>query len=211
MAMSANGRGASFDPVRIQKLLFLIDREAAAYVDGPHFEFQPYLYGPFDKAVYEELDALRDDGKVLVRGADSPRSYTLTASGHEDGAAGLAEIPTEARQYMEQAARWVLSVRFEQLLSGIYRKYPDMAVNGIVPESTPRYPGVSRRPRVPPFLSGMARTLDITGVLGRNMFGKDSDWDARAIHSDWCAVGNDLRVAMANQGHPPNEPDTDGS
>jgi len=108
MAMSANGRGASFDPVRIQKLLFLIDREAAAYVDGPHFEFQPYLYGPFDKAVYEELDALRDDGKVLVRGADSPRSYTLTASGHEDGAAGLAEIPTEARQYMEQAARWVL-------------------------------------------------------------------------------------------------------
>ena len=36
----------------VQKLLFLLDREAAEIVGGPHFRFVPYNYGPFDKGVY---------------------------------------------------------------------------------------------------------------------------------------------------------------
>ncbi len=104
MAISANGRGTSFDPVRIQKLLFLIDKEAAAHVDSPHFEFQPNLCGPFDKAVFEELDALSGDGKVLVRRTGSSYAHALTQSGHEDGMEALTEVSMEARQYIEDAA-----------------------------------------------------------------------------------------------------------
>ena len=68
MAMAARVRGTRFDPVRIQKLLFLIDREAGTNFDGPHFDFRPYLYGPFDKAVFDELDALRHAGEVGILG-----------------------------------------------------------------------------------------------------------------------------------------------
>jgi len=47
-ALAAGGVGASYSPVQVQKLLFLIDREAANLVDGPHFSFRPYDYGPFE-------------------------------------------------------------------------------------------------------------------------------------------------------------------
>ncbi len=60
-ALAAGGENASFTPAQAQKLFFLIDRKAASLVDGPHFDFQPYDYGPFDKAVYDELARLIHD------------------------------------------------------------------------------------------------------------------------------------------------------
>ena len=36
-ALAAGGENASYWPVQVQKLLFLIDREASALVGGPHF------------------------------------------------------------------------------------------------------------------------------------------------------------------------------
>jgi hypothetical protein len=42
--LAAGGRYATFSPAQVQKLFFLIDREAAHWVDGPHFGFMPYDY-----------------------------------------------------------------------------------------------------------------------------------------------------------------------
>ena len=41
--MAAGGPRARFDPIRIQLLLFLIDRCAGPVLGGPHFGFRPYL------------------------------------------------------------------------------------------------------------------------------------------------------------------------
>ena len=65
MAMAAMARGTCFSPIRIQKLLFVIDREAGDRIGGPHFDFQPCLYGPFDKTVFDELDALQRTGEAM--------------------------------------------------------------------------------------------------------------------------------------------------
>ena len=40
--MAAGGAGARYDPVRVQKLFFLIDREIPEFIDGPYFHFEPY-------------------------------------------------------------------------------------------------------------------------------------------------------------------------
>ncbi len=45
-AFAAAGPGAAFDPIRVQKLLFLIDREVTERIGGPFFHFRPYHYGP---------------------------------------------------------------------------------------------------------------------------------------------------------------------
>ena len=54
-ALAAGGKNASYSPVQVQKLLFLVDREGEKLVGGKHFNFVPYDYGPFDREVYDEL------------------------------------------------------------------------------------------------------------------------------------------------------------
>ncbi|MBI4827474.1 MAG: hypothetical protein HY804_01465 [Nitrospinae bacterium] len=51
----------------------------------------------------------------------------------------------------------------------------------------------------PSFLGGMARVLDIFGVFTAYNYSRSpQEADARAIHSDWLAVGKDLDAAMAD-------------
>jgi len=207
MAMAAKGRGVRFDPVRIQKLLFLIDREIAAHIDGPHFDFQPYLYGPFDKAVYQELDALHGTGAVHIHYGGGRRTYALATPGHERGMKVLSGLAPPVQRYVAEAARWVLSLPFGELLSAIYRHYPDMAVNSIIPEVTARYPEALYRSPLPSFLSGVGRTIDLAGVLDQHELGGGSEQDARAIKSDWRVVGDDIRNAMADFRHPMDDLD----
>src|SRR4051812_4990710 len=56
--------GAIHTPVQMQKLMFLLDRKLAADLNGPHFNFVPYDYGPFDRAVYIALGELEEQGFV---------------------------------------------------------------------------------------------------------------------------------------------------
>lgn len=53
----------------------------------------------------------------------------------------------------------------------------------------------------PSFLRGMARTLDIGGVLAGVSYNTSKDGpsaDAWAVANDWYAVGGDLRRAMSS-------------
>jgi hypothetical protein len=89
-ALAAGGENASFTPVQVQKLFFLLDREGRHLVDGPHFSFAPYDYGPFDRAVYDELDVLAHLNLVRIQSTGRYRVYTLTQAGFQQGARQLA-------------------------------------------------------------------------------------------------------------------------
>ena len=129
-ALSAGGRGVSYDPVHVQKLMFLIDREVAGDVDGPHFNFRPYDYGPFDSTVYTELERMQRLGLTAIV-IGYYRSYGLTEEGYARGVALLETLPERARDFINRAANWVRSVSFSQLVSAIYDKYPDMKTASI--------------------------------------------------------------------------------
>ena len=46
------------------------------------------------------------------------------------------------------------------------------------------------------FLAGVARLVDFGGPIFRKPSGRSAaDHDARAIYSDWLAIGNDIRGA----------------
>ena len=200
-AMAAGGVGTLFEPVRIQKLLFLIDREIPDAVGGPHFDFRPYHYGPFDRAVYDTLEALSEIGQVHIREKPGRRTYTLTASGLEGGRAVLMRLPAEIRRYFIEAAKAVLSLGFASLLAAIYHRYPEMAENSVALDVVRRHsPSVFRFP-ARPFLEGMATAFgDFDEVaeipaLPAEFGGRT---DAEALAADWRAVGDDLRAAMAD-------------
>jgi hypothetical protein len=116
-----------YTPVQVQKLFFLIDREAAHLVGGPHFDFRPYHYGPFDKEVYRALDSLALQGLAI----SAARSYGLTPTGQRQGAALLATLDTRARTYIEEVSAFVRRLSFASLVSAIYKAYPEMRVNSV--------------------------------------------------------------------------------
>jgi uncharacterized protein YwgA len=132
-ALSAAGKGVQYEPVQVQKLFFLIDTEISNLVGGPHFDFQPYDYGPFDSAVYSELEALQARGLVAIE-QGYYRHYALTDGGYERGAKLLEAMNAGAREFLCAAAKWVRSLSFSELVSAIYKKYPPMRKNSIFRE-----------------------------------------------------------------------------
>jgi hypothetical protein len=130
-ALAAAGQNASFSPVQVQKLFFLIDREAAPLIGGPYFDFQPYDYGPFDSGVYSALSVLEAQALVQSTSSGRYRVYLLTPTGYQAGNGLLAAIPANARTYFQQVTAWIRSLSFAQLVSAIYSKYPDMKVNSV--------------------------------------------------------------------------------
>ena len=66
LAALATDSGAKFAPVQVQKLFFLIDENLSKVIGKSRFTFEPYDYGPFDKAVYHELEVLQSKGLVNI-------------------------------------------------------------------------------------------------------------------------------------------------
>lgn len=132
IALAAGGK-APHSPVQIQKLLFLLERKAGKIFDGPQFNFRPYAYGPFDKDVYLVLDRLSERGLVEISclPLEKGRQYKLTAEGQIEGSKMLERLPSQYRKFVVTLSNFVRSLTFSQLVSAIYREYPEMKANSI--------------------------------------------------------------------------------
>jgi uncharacterized protein len=123
--LSLLGQDACFSPVQVQKLFFLLDREIPELTAGPRFAFTPYDYGPFDSAVYHELEALSGNGLVAIQSGSTHRLYRLTESGREKGSSLSVELDAPAQAYIKKAGAFVLKLSFKGLVTAIYNSYPD--------------------------------------------------------------------------------------
>lgn len=133
VALSA-GSGAMHSPVQIQKLLFLLDQNIGPQLGGPHFNFQPYNYGPFDKSVYEVLEQLSYDNLVRIVSNRTWKEYALTEMGRVKGEKVLESLPNEIKSYINKVSFFVRNLSFTQLVSAIYKAYPDMRQNSVFQE-----------------------------------------------------------------------------
>ena len=132
----APARGHDFTPVQVQKLFFLLDMNVARELNGPHFSFEPYHYGPFDANVYRALDQLSAQGFAVV-GDDQQfqmRTYRLTAEGQDRGDRALAQMEPAAADYVRRASDFVRKTPFAELVSSIYKAYPAMRARSIFRE-----------------------------------------------------------------------------
>jgi hypothetical protein len=129
--LAGGGENATFTPVQVQKLFFLLDREAAKVLEGPHFRFEPYDYGPFDSGVYSGLDELARRGLARVEASGRYRVYALTQEGFVEGERLLDDLPPNAQDYIVSAADWVRKLSFQQLVASIYNRYPEMKAKSV--------------------------------------------------------------------------------
>lgn len=131
LAALAQAKGKALTPVQVQKLFFLIDHNIAKLVDGPHFDFKPYNYGPFDKAVYDALEDQRAVGNVEFVPQRTWNDFRLTEAGQARGEDIFGKLDAKARDYTERAVDFVMKLSFTELVSAIYKAYPDMQVNSV--------------------------------------------------------------------------------
>ena len=129
--LAAGGENATYSPVQVQKLFFMLDREASAALGGPFFKFAPYDYGPFDQAVYAGLDDLARQDLALIQPNGRYRVYGLSQAGHIEGRRLLSTLQPSMRDYVSNVANWVRQLSFQQLVASIYNKYPEMKVNSV--------------------------------------------------------------------------------
>jgi uncharacterized protein len=133
LAALAAERSSAFAPVQVQKLFFLLDQNIAAEFGGPQFNFEPYDYGPFDRAVYYELEVLAQKGLVAIEAAPgaSRRRFSLTAAGYDAGRASFGQLNDRTQDYLTRVSAWVRSLSFAELVGSIYKQYPSMKANSV--------------------------------------------------------------------------------
>jgi uncharacterized protein len=131
LAGLAAAPGMALTRVQAQKLYFLIDRQLADRLDGPAFNFVPYHYGPYDKNVYRILEELAVQGLVALYPSGARQTFQLTPRGEISASRELASLPQEVSRHIVQLATWVRTLSFSDLITAIYRAYPEMRANSV--------------------------------------------------------------------------------
>ena len=134
LVMLSLAEGGSFTPVQIQKALFLASRKApSAFSPGSNYDFQPYDYGPFDSSVYSDVEELERDGRANIARVPGSRwkTYSATPEGIRNGAALAENLSPEDKVMMDRIVKIVRSLSFSQLVTAIYKDYPEMEARSV--------------------------------------------------------------------------------
>jgi uncharacterized protein YwgA len=131
LAALALGQREEFSPVQLQKMMFLIDRNIGPVLGGPFFDFKPYDYGPFDSGVYDTFSALTHSDLGEMSGEGRDRRYRLSDQGRARADEVLAQLDASCKKYIQDVAGFVQTLSFSQLVSSIYKHYPEMKVNSV--------------------------------------------------------------------------------
>ncbi len=134
LAILAASQGRPLTPVQIQKAAFLVTRHFPGLIrHGPRYNFTPYDYGPFDQAVYSDVELLARAGEVEItrREGTNWNQYAASDSGIARGTELLGAMRPNEQDYVRRVSAWVRSLSFEDLVRAIYNQYPEMRVNSV--------------------------------------------------------------------------------
>jgi hypothetical protein len=134
LAMLACADGRPYTPVQIQKAIFIVCDKVPSLVDrGPPFHFEPYDYGPFDAAVYGEIELLASQGLATIAPSGSGRwnNYAATDAGLIHGQEVLDRLEEREYEFLHRISGWVQTQSFSSLVRSIYEAYPAMRANSI--------------------------------------------------------------------------------
>ena len=121
--------GHTYSPVQIQKALLILSKEASDIFDaGSNFNFQAYDYGPFDKDVYTELEALSREElvEIGVNPQLTRKTYAVSPEGRRVADDLHGDHSKDQIEFMAKISSFVRRLSFVDLLSAIYEAYPDM-------------------------------------------------------------------------------------
>ncbi len=149
---------------RLQKLLFLAEREAGIAVDeGEDFNFSAYKFGPVSKDLYDDIEKLENLGFIETEGVAEPtaveldeyglsfeglmgdetevakasleeRRYSITQRGQDWLKKNAASISKEALDGIRKVKGKYGKLSLSDLLYYVYSKYPAMTTESEIRE-----------------------------------------------------------------------------
>ena len=139
LLISARPNRQGLDPIRLQKGMFLLAREAGIS-PRERYWFVPYNYGPMSPALYRDLERMESEGLIernLVLD-ESWRRLTPTEAGAQRARAlrrRARRASPEAVAELSRIKRAIVSMTFSELIADVYRRYPYFARRSVFPPS----------------------------------------------------------------------------
>lgn len=122
-------------PVQLQKILFLLDRKLSTHQKGMDglYSFAPYDYGPFDSSVYSDAERLAALGLLSIERpvGQTFKQYQITEAGREKVKEVQGHVDPKVLDFARTLVKWCQGLSFNQLVSAIYRDYPEMKANSV--------------------------------------------------------------------------------
>jgi len=128
----AGDRGLT--PLRIQKSLFLIKQNLGGEIEGDFYDFEPYNYGPFCKNIYKDTDKLESEDLIRIDVSDNKKwiECIVTGNGKERVQKIKNSLSPNVLKYIEDLIIWISKLSFREIISYIYKKYPQFKENSII-------------------------------------------------------------------------------
>lgn len=131
LAVLSTSDGDPWVSSQLLKVFFLLDRKIPEETGGPHWNFQPFDYGPYDVTVFRTLDTLVMKGLVLTqRDGYLIQSYRSSVKGHRQGEEELKKLPERAQDYIQKLSEWIRALSFVQSVAAIRKDFPEMVTWG---------------------------------------------------------------------------------
>jgi uncharacterized protein YwgA len=123
----------SYEPVQIQKLIFIFQKRASQLFEVEPFDFRAYDYGPFSVDIYSCLDELAAEGYIIIEGEPFSRyrRYCLSESGKEKAISFLGLITEPYKKYLCQLVNWIQYLSFSQIVGAVYKEFPEMRAHSV--------------------------------------------------------------------------------
>ena len=119
-------------PAQLQKSIFLIQKNFEGLDGIKDYNFVPYNYGPFDRAVYQDAESLEAEGLVASVPSGSGRwvNYVATAKGR-DHLEKVIKVDKKIQEEVSSIVELTQSLSFNALVREIYKEFPEMKINSI--------------------------------------------------------------------------------
>jgi type I restriction enzyme S subunit len=119
-------RSAEVLVTALMKYVFLFQMEGSAS-HRRLYHFVPYLYGPFAKELYIDLEKLQEEGLVQVESNPEEDKMKITLTDQVRMEALLAELPEDLKEDAATVISTYGDLDHNSLLEVVYEKYPAYA------------------------------------------------------------------------------------
>jgi len=124
----------TLSPVQLQKSLFLLKYMNPDTFSNNFYNFIPYHYGPFCLQIYEDADFLKSKNLININTNIIGRwkIYSINDKGLKYVDILKKKIKPEVYDYALEIVEWIKSKSFSQLISAIYKQFPEFKVNSVL-------------------------------------------------------------------------------